>query len=196
MALSGKRQAAKRWSGLPRLLAKRRGDARAKNSIKEFSKKPTMFTAINNYSKVKLERQTKKVEIFALNRSTLGAFQTLRGQGCPTCAGRILEYRIIQEKAKKVRKINTITQKENEQSHKKRKIISNFMRFEMTPKVTWTGKGSICGVFKNTKEYIAEATRRHNGKFDYSKTIGSKQEKKIIITCPKQGISQAGEFTL
>ena len=52
----------------------------------------------------------------------------------------------------------------------------------------WCGHSSrteLCK--KTTEEFIVEATKIHNGKYDYSKVEYISNDKKVIIICPKHG---------
>ena len=55
----------------------------------------------------------------------------------------------------------------------------------------WRGDGckkcSIDALRITQKEFIEEATKKHNGFYDYSKSVYVNANKKIIIVCPKHG---------
>ena len=149
-----------------------------------------------DYSKVEYKNYETKICIICPIHGEF--YQTpnkhLNGCGCPKCKGR---YKTTEDYIRQAQLVH-----KDEYSYEKTKYIDYKTKVCITCKIHgdfWQlpnnhlqGKGCpVCGLSKHSKKstdkFIQEATEKHNGKYDYSKTIYVRNTSKVIITCPKHG---------
>lgn len=114
----------------------------------------------------------------------------LRGKGCPYCSGNAkMTKEIFIERAKKIwgdefdySKVNYINN-----STPVTLIDKNGKEYMQSPANHLYGFDCRIKSKPSTKNFIIEANKIHNGKYDYSKVDFVSSSKKVCIVCPEHG---------
>lgn len=156
--------------------------------------------SVYDYSNVIYTHAHKKVYICCKIHGTF--YQTpnvhLKGSGCPSCVNnKRLRFSSFIHKARLIHN--------NKYDYSKVRYINNHTKiiitcpihgdFEQRPMGHLNGYGcNECGIENRarrktftTKEFIIISSNKHNGFYDYTKTIYVHNRKEVIIICPKHG---------
>ena len=122
----------------------------------------------------------------------------LQGHGCPSCVG--LKKSTSEEFINKAKQIHN-----NKYDYSKVDYVNNHTKiciicskhgpFWQKPNCHLNGHGcEKCGDIKKglsnrltIEEFVKRSSKIHNNKYDYSKTIYTKSNERVIITCPIHG---------
>lgn len=167
-----------------------------KLTTEEFiSKAKDAHGGLYNYSLVNYQNSSTKIKIIC---SVHGEFEQTpnnhisQKQGCPICAGnKLMNKRGFVEKAKDVHG-NIYDYSKVNYTGNKSKVIINCNKhgdFEQKPNQHLNGNGcpKCAGVGRTTKDFINDASEKHDDKYDYSKTIYKRYDTPIKIICPIHG---------
>lgn len=153
-----------------------------------------------NYSKVNYINNENKVEIICLTHGSFWQKPTnhLSGCGCAKCGGSAKSN--TKEFIEKANKIHNNKYNYSKVDYINSKtpitiICHKHGEFKQTPLHHLHGEGCpICAreklsdlQRKTTKEFITEAKKVHNNKYDYSKVEYINGKTKVCIVCPKHG---------
>lgn len=167
-----------------------------KKSQEQFIKEcKEIHDSVYDYSLVRYKNNKTKVQIICLKHGVFEQlpYSHLDGRGCIKCSGKNLTNKEWIKKANKVHKNKYIYQKTIYKNAMSKVVITCTIHgdFKLTPN---DHLNSLYGCQKcarnyrySTKEWIQEAKKTHNDKYDYSKTRYKKAKLKVIITCPEHG---------
>lgn len=170
----------------------------------DFIKKAESIFSNQNYDYVKVNYISYNTHVIIICQIHGEFKQTptrhLQGFGCPSCQTKIVLNDSLEnntkkflEKAKQIHNdIYDYTKVDYINSNNKIIIICKIHgEFEQTPKSHTEGRGcAVCGREKQTKtteQFIENSMKVHNGKYDYTKSVYTRADDKILITCPEHG---------
>lgn len=148
-----------------------------------------------NYSKVVYKNTDKRITIICPEHGefTQTPYKHLIGRGCSQCGGSYAKFtteEFIKRAMQKHNGFYDYSKSFYTSSIKKLIIICpKHGEFHQTPGHHLNGRGCFkcAGKNKTTEEFIQESNNKHNGVYDYSKSIYKGVLKKVIIICSKHG---------
>lgn len=145
-----------------------------------------------DYSKVTHVYSQEKLEIICPHHGVFHQRPTdhLRGQGCPRCAGKLIDTDTFIKRAVGIHGDKYQYAKAKYVNGKEKVIITcpKHGDFSQTPSDHFSGYGCPrCAGRHTTETFISEAKSKHCEKYSYLKVNYVNGQTKVCITCPQHG---------